>query len=49
METVLLPGARKAPGQMFWVTDDVLPDLHVALGVRADYDWERRQHVPRIS
>ena len=39
--------ARRAPGQLFWVTDDVLPDLHVALGVRADYDWQRRQHVSK--
>ena len=45
VKTVLLPGARRAPGQLIWVADDVLPDLHVALGVRADYDWQRRQHV----
>ena len=40
VETVLLPGGRRPPGQLCWATDDVLPDLHVALGVRADYDWE---------
>ena len=42
VETALLPVGRRPPGQHFWVTDDMLPDLHVALGVRADYDWERR-------
>ena len=41
VETALLPVGRRPPGQQFWATDDVLPDLHVALGVRADYDWER--------
>ncbi len=41
LETSLLPAGRRPPGQLFWVTDDVLPDLHVALGVREGYDWER--------
>ena len=49
VETTLLPGGRRPPGQVFWVTDDVLPDLHVALGVRADYDWERRELTRRMS
>ena len=40
VETALLPGGRRPPGQIFWVTDAVLPDLHVALGMRAGYDWE---------
>ena len=47
--TVLLPGGRRPPGQLFWVTDDVLPDLHVALGMREDYDWERREMTRRMS
>ena len=42
VEVVLLPEGRRPPGQLFWVTDDVLPDLHVALGLLADNDWERR-------
>ena len=42
VETVLLPGGRRPPGQLFWVTDDVLPDLHVALGVREGHDWSGR-------
>ena len=42
VEVVLLPEGRRPPGQLFWVTDDVLPDLHVALGIREGYDWERR-------
>ena len=42
VETALLPAGRRPPGQLFWVTDNVLPDLHVALGVCAGYDWERR-------
>ena len=42
VDVALLPAGRRPPGQLFWVTDDVLPDLRVALGVRADYDWERR-------
>ena len=41
VETALLPAGRRPPWQLFWVTDDVLPDLHVALGVHGDYDWER--------
>ena len=41
VETALLPWGRMPRGQDFWVTDDVLPDLRMALGVRADYDWER--------
>ena len=40
VETALLPFGRRPPGQDFWVTDAVLPDLHVALGMRADYDWD---------
>ena len=47
VETVMLPGGRRPPGQLFWVTDEVLPDLHTALGVRADYDWERRARTRR--
>ena len=42
--TLLLPG-RRPPGQLFWVTDDVLPDMRVALGVHKDYDWERRGRI----
>ena len=42
VETALLPAGRRPPGQLFWVTDDMLPDLRVALGVHKDYDWERR-------
>ena len=38
----LQPAWRKAPGQLLWVTDDVLPDLHAALGVREGYKWEQR-------
>ena len=45
VETVLLPSGRRPPGQLFWVTDDVLPDLRLALGARADYDWERHGKV----
>ena len=45
VEAELLPSGRRPPGQLFWVTNDVLPDLHVALGVRADYDWERHGEV----
>ena len=45
VETVLLPAGRRPPGQLFWVTDDVLPDLHAALGVRAGHDWERHGEV----
>ena len=40
--TAVLPAGRRPPGQLFWVTDDVLLDLHWALGIRPDYDWERR-------
>ena len=47
VETVMLPGGRRPPGQLFWVTDEVLPDLHTALGVRTDYDWERRARTRR--
>ena len=47
VETALLPGGRRPPGQLFWATDDVLPDLHVALGMRADYNWE--QEVPEST
>ena len=43
VETALLLGGRKPHGQHFWVTDDVLPDLHVALGMREGYDWESRR------
>ena len=49
VETVLLPGGRRPPGQLIWVTDGMLPDLHVALGMRADYDWERRAVTHRMS
>ena len=42
VEMALLRAGRRPPRQLFWVTDDVLPDLSVALGVRADYDWEAR-------
>lgn len=42
VEVAVLPEGRQPPGQLFWVTDDVLPDLRMALGVRNDYDWERR-------
>ena len=42
VEVALLPEGRRPPGQLFWVTDDVLPDLRMALGVHKDYDWERR-------
>ena len=42
VEVAALPAGRRPPGQHFWVADDVLPDLHVALGIRAGYDWERR-------
>ena len=42
VEVALLPEGRRPPGQLFWVTDDMLPDLRVALGVHKDYDWERR-------
>ena len=47
VETVMLPGGRRLPGQLLWVTDEVLTDLHTALGVRADYDWERRARTRR--
>ena len=49
VETVLLPGGRRPPGQLFWVTDDVLPDMHAALGVREDYDWDRHAMTRRLS
>ena len=42
VEVALLPEGRRPPGQLFRVTDDMLPDLSVALGVHKDYDWERR-------
>ena len=42
VEVALLPKGRRPPGQLLWVTDDMLPDLRVALGVDKDYDWERR-------
>ena len=42
VEVALLPEGRRPPGQLFWVTDDMLPGLRVVLGVHKDYDWERR-------
>ncbi len=42
VETALLPPGRRPPRQLFWATDDVLPDLHVALGVREGYHLAHR-------
>ena len=40
VDTRLLPQRRRLLGQVFCITDDILPDMRLALGLPED--WQRR-------
>ena len=43
VETRLLPQRRRLPGQVFCITDDILPDVRLALGLPED--WQRHRFI----
>ena len=43
VDTRLLPQSRRLPGQVFCITDDILPDMRLALGLPED--WQRHFNI----